>query len=146
MACHNWWGMFSCCFWVKIPALWLICSAKASVRPYKDDTISWSCSCRTCMFCVTLFKVLPWSAFELLLTYCCFTQTYNHKKIYKNRILLYFYITKNSCFTINVSVLQVLPECHGSKLQTFHTRQWVLSQLFDKTESQVFNKWSWFTH
>ena len=41
------------------------------------------------------------------------------QKIYKTDILLYFHITKDICFTIDVSVLQVLPECHVSKFRPF---------------------------
>ena len=44
------------------------------------------------------------------------------QKIYKTNISLYFHITKDICFTIDVSMLQVLPEYHVSKFRPFDTR------------------------
>ena len=58
------------------------------------------------------------------------------QKIYKTKILLYFHITKDACFTIDVSVLQVLLEYHVSKFRPIYT----LSLVFNKTRLQVFNK------
>ena len=59
------------------------------------------------------------------------------QKIYKIKILLYFHMTKDKCFAIDASVLQVLPESDVSKFQSFYTNQWALSQVFNKIGLQV---------
>ena len=39
----------------------------------------------------------------------------------KTNILLYFHITKDRCFTVNATVLQVLPESSVSKFRTLYS-------------------------
>ena len=75
------------------------------------------------------FSSLIWSIFWEYY----FTQTNNYKR-YKRLKLYYIFTILKTHFTINISVLQVLPDSHVSKFQSFCTHYWVLSQVFNKTK------------